>query len=678
MNLKNLISLSCVLTILLLAIPAIVGENQSQSQNESCNETQNETNTQMMEYEISKSEYLQKTRINPTMKPIEDANFEGLYNFTNIRGYLSQKAYIMSNYTFNYYITGVYDGNISENDTFKKDLLHYSMLSYMFNTNYDSESFIKGLRFQADLRPNKPYCITNRTIECNMCNKTNNTSNNTSNNTINSENGQEHGFENTSKSLKALPSSDTNSSLFASGQYKIIDVSGYCGKLNESRIPESLTLNLRSNIIKEDEALSIYGRTTGNPDKLYINISNQNMDREIYYKVPITNNNYDENLAVNTLPFGDYMITAMLPLGIYKVSKFKKVINIETGYYLGTYNNENDNMYSEYQSSESKMSNDSIIEYYEPDYENLTYNPSIHYLKNYTWNYGSENHTIELIIPKVMYTYYQSKPHNQESNYVQYALSDNDRKFVKYLSSKFNKIAIENNYSEYDTVLLVSTFVQSLKYTSDNVTTGYDEYPRYPVETLVDEGGDCEDTSIIISAILNDLGYDVMVIEFRDHMGVAIKCNGMYTGTYYTYKNNRYYYVETTGENWNIGELPEKYREEDALVIPLVQIPRMNFDFYANLTKTDNLYVYYNLVCDIENVGSGTAENPELYIMVYNSDNELLEDYHLYLNNDYPEDSKGYAILNIKVPKYNKAYLKCILYGNNFEPVVLYSNEFRT
>ncbi|MBP2201993.1 hypothetical protein J3E07_001433 [Methanococcus voltae] len=652
MNLKNLILLSLVslLAIFLLLNPTIAEENQNQNQNqtfdETFNEAFNETHTYMAEYEINKSEYLQKTRINPTMKPIEDANFEGLHNFTNIRGYLSQKPFIMSNYTFNYYITGIYEGNFSQNETFNRDLLHYSMLSYMFNTNYDSESFIKGLRFQADLRPNRHYNITNS--------------------------------NNTNKSLMALPSSNTNSSLFDSGQYTVIDVSGYCGKLNESRIPESLTLNLKSNIIKDGESLPIYGKTTGNPDKLYINISNQNIDREIYYKVPVTNNNYDENLAIHTLPFGDYMITAMLPQGIYKVSKFKKVRDTETGYYLGIYDNKNDEVYSNDQNGDYKMSDDSIIEYYELNYENLTYNPSIHYLKNYTWNYGSKNHTIELIIPEVMYRYYQSKPHNQEFNYAQYALSDNDRKFVKYLSNKFNNIAIENNYSEYDTVLLITTFVQSLKYTSDNVTTGYDEYPRYPVETLVDEGGDCEDTSIIISAILNDLGYDVMVIEFKDHMGVAVKCNGMYTGTYYTYKNNRYYYVETTGENWNIGELPEKYMQEDALVIPLVQIPRMNFDFYANLTKTDTLYVYYNLVCDIENVGSGTAENPELYIMIYNNKNELLEDYHLYIDNNYPEDSKGYAILNIKVPKYNTAYLKCILYGNNFEPVVLYSNEFRT
>ena len=38
-------------------------------------------------------------------------------------------------------------------------------------------------------------------------------------------------------------------------------------------------------------------------------------------------------------------------------------------------------------------------------------------------------------------------------------------------------------------VNLVITFVQSLPYTSDSVTTAFDEYPQYPMETLVEYGG---------------------------------------------------------------------------------------------------------------------------------------------------------------------------------------------
>jgi len=36
---------------------------------------------------------------------------------------------------------------------------------------------------------------------------------------------------------------------------------------------------------------------------------------------------------------------------------------------------------------------------------------------------------------------------------------------------------------------LLRAFVQSLPYTSDLVTTGYDNYPRYPIETLIDMAG---------------------------------------------------------------------------------------------------------------------------------------------------------------------------------------------
>lgn len=51
-------------------------------------------------------------------------------------------------------------------------------------------------------------------------------------------------------------------------------------------------------------------------------------------------------------------------------------------------------------------------------------------------------------------------------------------------------MAESRNYDEYTTACFVLSFVQNLRYTSDEETTGYEDYPRYPIETLVDGGGD--------------------------------------------------------------------------------------------------------------------------------------------------------------------------------------------
>jgi hypothetical protein len=109
----------------------------------------------------------------------------------------------------------------------------------------------------------------------------------------------------------------------------------------------------------------------------------------------------------------------------------------------------------------------------------------------------------------------------------------------------------------------------------DSVTTLADEYPRYPVETLFDRGGDCEDTSILTAAILDRMGYDVALLELldRQHMAVGLSI-GTITfsyghGWHYEYNGKKYYYIETTGENWEIGEMPADYTTAKARVYPL-------------------------------------------------------------------------------------------------------------
>lgn len=108
----------------------------------------------------------------------------------------------------------------------------------------------------------------------------------------------------------------------------------------------------------------------------------------------------------------------------------------------------------------------------------------------------------------------------------------------------------------------LATFVQSLPYTSDSVTTGHDEYVRYPLETLIDDGGDCEDTAILLAALLKELGYDVVLLSPPGHMavGVAVSAGVVHSYTTIEVHGVHYAYVETTGDGWRIGEVPDEYQ----------------------------------------------------------------------------------------------------------------------
>lgn len=76
---------------------------------------------------------------------------------------------------------------------------------------------------------------------------------------------------------------------------------------------------------------------------------------------------------------------------------------------------------------------------------------------------------------------------------------------------------------EYATFLI--NFCQSrgttgdgnMKYLSDRSTHGTDEYWNYPVETLDLMGGDCEDTSILMAALLRAAGFDSGIALLPGH-----------------------------------------------------------------------------------------------------------------------------------------------------------------
>lgn len=183
-----------------------------------------------------------------------------------------------------------------------------------------------------------------------------------------------------------------------------------------------------------------------------------------------------------------------------------------------------------------------------------------YYYRDFEWDYGEKTWTWSLSIPKYLYEEYKSVPvfdrlRDGPGGYG-FLTTTNDY-YLESIAEKLREAADRENYESYDEVSFVLAFVQSLDYTSDNVTSGYDEYPRFPVETLVDNGGDCEDTSILFATLTLIMGYGTVYLSPPNHYAVGILGNEL-EGYYFTYQDKTYYYCETTGEGWKIGDLPEE------------------------------------------------------------------------------------------------------------------------
>lgn len=134
---------------------------------------------------------------------------------------------------------------------------------------------------------------------------------------------------------------------------------------------------------------------------------------------------------------------------------------------------------------------------------------------------------------------------------------------ASYLSREISRVAEARSR---DPIPFAVEVVQALPYVPESVTESADEYIKYPAETLVDGGGDCEDSAILLASLLEEspIDRDCALIHPPHHMGLGIA--GEYSGTYYPYEGERYFYVETTGSGWDIGELPAEYADSSALV----------------------------------------------------------------------------------------------------------------
>ncbi len=146
--------------------------------------------------------------------------------------------------------------------------------------------------------------------------------------------------------------------------------------------------------------------------------------------------------------------------------------------------------------------------------------------KQYEWSYDGNPVKLTLAIPKDIYDYYHKMERAPVEDYSIYVTHPNDdAKLVNPLAAELKKLAVQKGYDAEETVNFTASFVQKLKYEED----ANGEYPNYPVETLYDKGGDCEDMSILTAALLQSMGYDAVLIRFTSpiegeagHMAVGV------------------------------------------------------------------------------------------------------------------------------------------------------------
>ncbi len=142
--------------------------------------------------------------------------------------------------------------------------------------------------------------------------------------------------------------------------------------------------------------------------------------------------------------------------------------------------------------------------------------------------------------------------------------------YVKNRTNAYILNKLGRNATEYEILQSLVSLVQHMPYIEDPITPSGD-YPKYPIETIMDEGGDCEDHAIFAVSLCEAMGYDAIFVTANvaneeiqkvGHAFVGLRWPGFPAGLEtltenktITFLNQEYSFCETTSP-FRIGENP--------------------------------------------------------------------------------------------------------------------------
>lgn len=296
----------------------------------------------------------------------------------------------------------------------------------------------------------------------------------------------------------------------------------------------------------------------------------------------------------------------------------------------------------------------------------------------HTWKCNGKAYSITLNVNSDLYDYFQNQREHLAyryqfngseipPNYFGFMLSEHDRPVIRALADEFSS----RSMTEKEEVDLAMTFVQSLPYAFDSTTKGTDEYLRYPIETLVDGCGDCEDKVALLASLLYEMGIDFILLVLPEHMAIGVHCNGIEAHRYLSFRDKRYYYIETTMEGWHIGQIPESYYNADMEAVPIDDTPSLLIQEVRFESQPTIVFEKANctLELDLHNLGPGRVTGLQLHVWIVENGrrNRLLAEESYWIK-DLKEGEQRIETLSLRSLIKENCVLRVEVTGNEVFP----------
>jgi hypothetical protein len=277
----------------------------------------------------------------------------------------------------------------------------------------------------------------------------------------------------------------------------------------------------------------------------------------------------------------------------------------------------------------------------------------------YTWRFKGKTYTVILPDISFLYNYYKNLDRVFIEDYALYAFSGFDTQYLSLCADRL--ISLTENTNDVEIINFFASFVQQLEYAPDDVDDPSFEYPRYPVETIKDGHGDCEDMALLTTSFLSILGYDVALIRVPQHMAAGVRIDEQLPS--YDYFDDGYYFLETTRPGWQLGRIPDEYKGIDNFTLfPLYDRPILYHSWKnaTRLTSTDSTdVVKISLV--VENLGSSAARDFRISAFFITNESIILNKESVVV--PFLEGSKKIIVdISIDVPQSMPSNLKTVVY----------------
>lgn len=347
--------------------------------------------------------------------------------------------------------------------------------------------------------------------------------------------------------------------------------------------------------------------------------------------------------------------------------------------------------------------------------------------RSYSWYYGESFYTWTIHIPSSRYNYLAKLPRDKPTP-ADYIMSDRGRAELDLVIQDLITLAGSRNLNDDQRRDMVIAFVQSLPNNRWGAVVDYDEYPKYPLQTLYDGGGDSQDTAILLTALLRLLGIEASLLETSRHYAVVLplteadkNANKVYLyqkdadtilkGNYLDENNNirdyyynnpgvlskSYIYIESNIPGNPMGSMPlqfknafvmslydKNYRPEipipGAVIHHPVRNPDADLSFRARLIHYDQRYAYYQVYCTIVSTGTGPARDFTVDINAFSADGRDIS-WAFSESISIPPVPEGETRViegTVQIPRNAEVQIECILMGPGIEQKKRLSEVFTT